>query len=45
MEDTLAAIRRDGNSRAVADRMASFGDREAVVGTPDYMALDRRYKT
>ena len=24
MEDTLAAIRRDGNSRAVADRMATF---------------------
>ena len=45
MEDTLAAIRRDGNSRAVADRMATFSDREAVVGTDDYMALDRRYKT
>ena len=45
MEDTLAAIRRDGNSRAVADRMATFSDREAVIGTDDYMALDRRYKT
>ncbi len=45
MEETLAAIRRDGNSRAVADRMASFDDREAVVGTPEYMALDRRYRS
>ena len=45
MEETLAAIRRDGNSRSVADRMASFDDREAVVGTPEYMALDRRYRT
>jgi 2-methylisocitrate lyase-like PEP mutase family enzyme len=45
MEDTLAAIRRDGNSRAVADRMATFSDREAIVGTDDYMTLDRRYKT
>jgi 2-methylisocitrate lyase-like PEP mutase family enzyme len=45
MEDTLAAIRRDGNSRAVADRMATFAEREAAVGTSEYMDLDRRYKT
>lgn len=44
MEDALAAIRRDGNSRAIIDRMASFNDREVVVGTSDYMALDRRYR-
>jgi 2-methylisocitrate lyase-like PEP mutase family enzyme len=45
MEETLAAIQRDGNSRAVADRMATFADREAAVGTADYLDLDRRYKT
>lgn len=45
MEATLAAIRRDGNSRAVGAQMASFADREAVVGTPDYVALDRRYRS
>ncbi|MCI0545834.1 MAG: isocitrate lyase/phosphoenolpyruvate mutase family protein [Candidatus Rokubacteria bacterium] len=45
MEDVLAAIHRDGNSRAVAGRLASFAEREAVVGTPDYLALDRRYAT
>ncbi len=44
MEETLVAIRRDGNSHAVASRMASFDEREAAVGTPDYLALDRRYK-
>src|SRR5262245_18973946 len=44
MEETLAAIRRDGNSHAVTARMASFDEREAAVGTPEYMALDRRYK-
>ena len=44
MEEALTAIRRDGNSRAVAARMATFADREAVIGTGDYMALDRRYK-
>ena len=44
MEDTLVAIRRDGNSRAVAGRMASFDEREAVIGTPEYLELDRRYR-
>jgi 2-methylisocitrate lyase-like PEP mutase family enzyme len=43
MQDTLAAIKRDGNSAAVADRLASFQEREAVVDTPGYLALDRRY--
>jgi 2-methylisocitrate lyase-like PEP mutase family enzyme len=41
MQDTLAAIRRDGHSRAVADRMASFSEREAIVGTAEYLTLDR----
>jgi 2-methylisocitrate lyase-like PEP mutase family enzyme len=43
MEDTLAAIRRDGNSAALADRMASFTDRESIVATDQYLARDRRY--
>jgi len=41
MQDVLAAIARDGNSRSVADRMASFTEREAIVGTADYLTLDR----
>jgi 2-methylisocitrate lyase-like PEP mutase family enzyme len=41
MQDVLAAIRRDGNSRAVADRMASFTERETIVGTADYLRLDQ----
>jgi hypothetical protein len=45
MEDTLAAIARDGNSAAVADRMASFTDRETAVDTAAWLALDRRYST
>jgi 2-methylisocitrate lyase-like PEP mutase family enzyme len=44
MEETLAVIRRDGNSHAVAARMASFDEREAAVGTPEYLAFDRRYQ-
>jgi 2-methylisocitrate lyase-like PEP mutase family enzyme len=45
MEDTLAAIARDGNSAAVADRMASFMERERAVDTPAWLELDRRYST
>jgi 2-methylisocitrate lyase-like PEP mutase family enzyme len=43
MEETLAAIARDGNSAAVADRMASFKDRETAVDTDGWLQLDRRY--
>jgi len=43
MEQVLAAIRRDGTSAAVADRMASFKERETVVGTAEYLELDRKY--
>jgi 2-methylisocitrate lyase-like PEP mutase family enzyme len=45
MEDALTAIARDGNSAAVADRMASFNDRERAVDTPGWLELDRRYST
>jgi 2-methylisocitrate lyase-like PEP mutase family enzyme len=45
MQETLAAIKRDGNSRALASRMATFGERETIVGTPDYLKLDDRYRT
>ncbi len=44
MQATLEAIRRDGDSTAVAARMVSFADREVVIGTPDYLALDQRYR-
>jgi 2-methylisocitrate lyase-like PEP mutase family enzyme len=45
MEDTLGAIARDGNSAAVADRMASFKEREGAVDTSAWLELDRRYST
>ena len=41
MQDVLAAIRRDGSSRGLADRMVSFAEREAIVGTAEYLELDR----
>ena len=43
MDDALAAIARDGSSAALADRMASFTEREAVVDTAGYLARDARY--
>jgi 2-methylisocitrate lyase-like PEP mutase family enzyme len=43
MQQTLAAIRRDGHSMAVADRMVSFKDREAIIGTADWLERDARY--
>jgi 2-methylisocitrate lyase-like PEP mutase family enzyme len=42
MQVVLAAIRRDGNSRAVADRLVSFAEREDIVGTAEYLRLDRQ---
>jgi 2-methylisocitrate lyase-like PEP mutase family enzyme len=41
MQEALAAIKRDGNSRSMAARMASFTEREAIVGTAEYLKLDR----
>ncbi len=43
MQQTLAAIRDDGSSAALAGRMISFDEREAIVGTADYLALSERY--
>ena len=45
MRETLDAIRRDGSSAAVAARMISFEEREAVVGTAEYLALGERYSS
>jgi 2-methylisocitrate lyase-like PEP mutase family enzyme len=44
MQDVLTVMRRDGNSRAAADCMATFEEREAVVGTREYLDVDRRYQ-
>ena len=43
MDDVLAAIARDGSSAALADRMASFTEREALVDTAGYLARDAKY--
>jgi 2-methylisocitrate lyase-like PEP mutase family enzyme len=43
MDDVLAAIARDGSSVALAERMASFTEREEVVDTAAYLARDTKY--
>ncbi len=43
MQDTLAAIRRDGHSASMQDRMVTFKGREEVIRTADYLALDEKY--
>jgi 2-methylisocitrate lyase-like PEP mutase family enzyme len=43
MDDVLAAIARDGSSASLADRMASFNERETVVDTAGYLPRDARY--
>ena len=44
MEEALALIKSDGNSAAMSDRLTSFEEREATIGTPEYLELDRRYR-
>jgi 2-methylisocitrate lyase-like PEP mutase family enzyme len=42
MQTTLAAIKQDGDSQAVADKMVSFQDRERIVHAEDFLALDKK---
>ncbi len=43
MEETLVSIRRDGNAGAVDDRLASFAERDEIVGLEDYQMRETRY--
>jgi 2-methylisocitrate lyase-like PEP mutase family enzyme len=43
MEEVLAAIARDGHSASLAGRMATFKEREEIVGTRGYLERDARY--
>jgi len=45
MEDVLTVIERDGHSAALADRMATFKEREEIVETRAFLERDRRYAT
>lgn len=43
MQRVLGVIARDGSAAAMADEMATFKEREAVVDTAGYLSRDRRY--
>ena len=45
MQRTLEAIREDGSSAAQVERMITFNEREAIVGTAGYLDLGERYGT
>ena len=44
MTEVLQELKQEGNSAKLADRMASFADREEIVGTAAYMDLDANYR-
>jgi 2-methylisocitrate lyase-like PEP mutase family enzyme len=44
MQTTLSAIRNVGNSEALTEQMATFQQREAIVDTKKYLAIDRSFK-
>jgi 2-methylisocitrate lyase-like PEP mutase family enzyme len=43
--DVLAALKQDGSLHAVADKLASFSERQRTVAKPTYDALEQRYAT
>jgi 2-methylisocitrate lyase-like PEP mutase family enzyme len=45
MQRALEMIKRDGHSSAMADDMASFQDREALVNTAHFIEIDQRYSS
>ena len=43
MQRVLAAIARDGSSAACAAEMATFREREVIIGTAGFLERDKRY--
>jgi 2-methylisocitrate lyase-like PEP mutase family enzyme len=43
VREALTALRRDGGSAAVLDRLLPFPERQRLVGLPHYQALAERY--
>jgi 2-methylisocitrate lyase-like PEP mutase family enzyme len=44
VNEVMAALRRDGSLVQVADRLASFEERQQAVAKADYDALEQRYR-
>jgi 2-methylisocitrate lyase-like PEP mutase family enzyme len=43
MQEVLGALHRDGSLAAVSNRLASFAERQRLVGKPDWDALEARF--
>jgi len=43
MQEVLGALRRDGSLEAVSNRLASFAERQRLVGKPEWDALGTRF--
>jgi 2-methylisocitrate lyase-like PEP mutase family enzyme len=43
VREALTALRRDGGSAAMLDRLLPFPERQRLVGLPHYEALAERY--
>jgi hypothetical protein len=43
MKEALAVLKRDGSTEAIVDRLATFQERDRVVGLGDWQELDGRY--
>lgn len=43
MQETLAAIAKDGHSGAMQDHMVTFKQREEIIGTAAYLERDKKY--
>ena len=45
MDEVLQALKRDGDSHSLSDRMLSFQEREEIVGTAELLEIGERYKS
>ena len=43
MKEALATLKRDGSTEAIDDRLATFQERDRVVGLGDWQNLEKRY--
>jgi 2-methylisocitrate lyase-like PEP mutase family enzyme len=43
MQEVLGALRRDGSLKAVSNRLASFAERQRLVGKPEWDAFETRF--
>jgi 2-methylisocitrate lyase-like PEP mutase family enzyme len=43
MQLAAATLRRDGSSAAIADRLASFEERDEIIGLAQWSELEKRY--